>query len=194
VRRALVLFVVLAALAACIPESRHPLSPVEQARADTRLAGLWSGRLIESELDVLVQFVPRGSGMTDILLIADVSPDNTADAGWSAYRMFPSRLGGRDFMNIRLLSNDGKPAGEEGENYLLCRYRFEADGRLGVWRLSQEAAKSAVENGKLAGEIREGLTTDVVLTAPGADLADFFAGDAGESYFATPVGSFTRVR
>ncbi|MEE8516848.1 MAG: hypothetical protein V3T02_09450, partial [Alphaproteobacteria bacterium] len=67
------------ALAACVPETVHPLADPAQAKVDSRLIGLWSAR-IDNE-DVFLHFIPRSDGWTEIVT---VSYRNNREAGdWS---------------------------------------------------------------------------------------------------------------
>ena len=174
-------------LSACVPESVHPLSDPAQAKVDVRLAGLWLAR--KDNEDALIHFIPRSDGWTEIVM---VSYRNGREAGdWSVFRMFPSRIDGRDYMNVRFIAEAAERA--NSENFVLARYHLSRDDVLSIWSMSGPAGRSAIEAG-LEGSIRKSaFGDDILIEAKSEDLAEFLRGSDIEELFDNMVGPFRRI-
>ena len=174
-------------LSACVPESVHPLSDPAQAKVDVRLAGLWLAR--KDNEDALIHFIPRSDGWTEVVM---VSYRNGREAGdWSVFRMFPSRIDGRDYMNVRFIAEAAERA--NSENFVLARYHLSRDDVLSIWSMSGPAGRSAIEAG-LEGSIRKSaFGDDILIEAKSEDLAEFLRGSDIEELFDNMVGPFRRI-
>ena len=174
-------------LSACVPESVHPLSDPAQAKVDVRLVGLWSAR--KDNEDAFLHFIPRSDGWTEIVM---VSYRNGREAGeWSAFRMFPSRIDGRDYMNVRFIAETAERA--ESKRFVLARYHLSRDDVLSIWSMSGPAGRSAIEAG-LEGSIRKSaFGDDILIEAKSEDLAEFLRGSDIEELFDNMVGPFRRI-
>lgn len=182
-----VLFLALV-LAGCVPESVHPLSDPAQAKVDSRLIGLWSAR-IDNE-DAILHFVPRSDGWTEIVMVT--YRNQREDGEWSVFRMFPSRIGGKNYMNVRFIAEAAERA--PSKRFHLARYRLSQDGALTVWSMSAPAGRSAIKAG-LKGSIRKArFGDDIVIEAKPAELAEFLRGTDTEKLFSNRIGPFRRIR
>lgn len=175
-------------LAACVPDSRHPLSDPDKAVIDSRLTGLWVSRIDDE--DAFVHFLPKGESEMDILTI---SYTKDGGASWSAFTMFSSRIGDEWYMNVRASAANGRSADEDkGHGYFLYRYRVSGNGELMVWSMAPSAAVAAIESG-LAGTVRKGKwTEEITITAPTGALAGYVGKSDPEWLFGELVGTFRR--
>ncbi len=174
-------------LSACVPESVHPLSDPAQAKVDVRLVGLWSAR--KDDEDALLHFIPRSDGWTEIVM---VSYRNGREAGeWSVFRMFPSRIDGRDYMNVRFIAEAAERA--KSKRFFLARYQLSQDGALTFWSMSGPAADSAIKAG-LKGSVRKGqFGDDILIEAKPAELVEFLRRSDIDELFDNKVGPFRRI-
>ena len=151
-------------LGACPPISMNPLSDPKTAAIDDRLVGRWSAT--KEEQASIVDFVRQEDGMTDVLIVeshgnkaGDIDLGN-GDVGyyggkgeWYAFRMFPSRIAGHAFMNLRLIAPE-ESQGDFRGGYLLVRYEITEKDELKVWLLDYRKAEAAIKSG-LAGDVKE---------------------------------------
>ena len=173
-------------LSACVPESVHPLSDPAQAKVDARLVGLWSARIDDEE--AFLHFIPHSDGWTEIVM---VSYSNGREAGeWSVFRGFPSRIDGRDYMNVRFIAEAAERA--ESKRFFLLRYHLSQDNTLTVWTMSGPAAHAAVEAGLNGTITKAQFGDDVLIEAEPDELADFLRGSDIEVLFDNKVGPFQR--
>lgn len=174
-------------LSACVPESVHPLSDPAQAKVDVRLVGLWSAR--KDDGDAFLHFITRSDGWTEIVM---VSYRNGREAGdWSVFRMFPSRIDGRDYMNVRFIAEAAERA--NSENFVLARYHLSRDDALSIWSISESAGHTAIKAG-LEGSVRKALFgDDILFEAKSEDLAEFLRSSNIEELFDNMIGPFRRI-
>ena len=182
--------IVVLVLAACVPDSVHPLSDPDRAVVDTRLTGLWTGKI--GDEDAYLHFLPKGSSEMDIITI---STTKDGHASWSAFTMFSSRIGGQWYMNVWGLMDGGKPADQDiRRKYFLARYRITEAGELMVWAMTEEAVIADIKSGKVKGEVREGRwTNDVRITAATKELAAYVTRSSARRLFASLIGTFRRT-
>ena len=174
-------------LSACLPESVHPLSDPAQAKVDARLVGLWSARMDDE--DAFLHFIPGSDGWTEIVM---VSYRNGREAGeWSAFRMFPSRIDGRDYMNVRVVAEAAERS--ESKLFVLARYHLSQDGALTIWSMSGLAGRSAIKAG-LEGSVRKSaFGDDILIEAKSAELVEFLRRSDIEELFDNMIGPFRRI-
>ena len=174
-------------LSACLPESIHPLSDPAQAKVDARLVGLWSAR--KDNEDALLHFIPRPDGWTEIVM---VSYRNDREAGeWSVFRMFPSRIDGRDYMNVQFIAEAAERS--KSKRFLLARYHLSQDDALTIWSMSGPSAVFAIKAG-LKGSVRKGqFGDDILIEAKPAELAEYLRRSDIEELFDNSVGPFRRI-
>lgn len=181
-RLSLVLF-----LGACVPESVHPLSDPERAKVDTRLTGLWSA--IQDEEEVFLHFVPRRDGWTEVVAIS--YRDDRSAGDWMVFRMFPSKIDNKNYMNLLFIAEPDK--WENSKRFLMARYSISPVDVLSVWVMKSKSAARAVEAG-LPGRVKKGrYTDDVVITASPAEWQAFMRKVGNEELFSELFGSFKRM-
>lgn len=177
-------------LAACGAVSVHPLSDPEKAVNDQRLSGLWTAK-IDNEL-VFAHFVNKDESTTEIVT---VSSRENGNGDWTVFSMFPSRIGGESYMNVRLVIHNGEAAGDDEKSYGLVRYRISKDGVLKVWRMSEKKLIEDIESGKLKGEVKKGSwVNDVIITAPTDQLARYVRNSDPKRLFDELIGSLRRIK
>ncbi len=188
-RAAVVLMFTLAfGLAACLPESTHPISDPAAAEPDKRLTGMWYGGPPNELSDhYFASFLPQDDNSTDIFTI---SFDD--DGGeWIRFSMTPSTVGDHTYMNI--LYRDQSDDEDFFENYLLCYYFIDDEGRLQIWSFSNEVISEAIENG-LPGTVKEGSwVSDIEITASSEELHAFLLAQDPKVLFTEPVGIYEKI-
>ncbi len=175
-------------LAACVPESIHPLADPAQAKADSRLAGLWSIR-VDNE-DMFLHFIPRSDGWTEIVSVSHSK--NNESGEWTVFRMFPTRIDGRDYMNVRFIAEAKEIS--TSKRFYLARYQLSQDGALTMWSMKRKPAIAAIKGG-LRGSVKKGAFVDeVILKANTAELVEFLHRADVETLFGHKIGVFRRVQ
>ena len=174
--------------AACGTVSVHPLSDPEKAVNDERLTGLWIAK-IEKEI-VFAHFLLKGESTTEIIT---VSTKGSGKGDWPVFNMFPSRIGGESYMNVKLVVHNGKAPDDREKNYGLVRYRISIDGVLTVWRLNEKAIIEDIEGGKVEGEVKRGRWVNKAkITASTNQLAQYVRNSDQERLFGELIGSFRK--
>jgi hypothetical protein len=176
------------ALAACVPETVHPLADPAQAKADSRLAGLWLTRIDNEEM--FLHFIPRSDGWTEIV---SVSYRNDHEGGeWTVFRMFPSRIDGRDYMNVRFIAEAEERS--TSKRFYLARYQLDQDGALTLWSMKRKPAIAAIEGG-LPGSVKKGRFVDeIIIKANTAELVEYLRQADVKALFGHKIAVFRRVR
>ena len=133
--------------------------------------------------------LPRDDDLTDIVSVAYRRDDTAGD--WIVFRMFPTQIGGRDYMNLRLVANaddDDLP-----QRYFLFRYSLSSDSALTVWGVSNESAAAAIGKG-LRGTVNEGQWDgEIVIEASSEELAAYLLNTDADDLFDGRIGVFRRV-
>jgi hypothetical protein len=184
----LVAAVLLATLGSCKPpRSHHPLSDPAQAKADTRLPGLWSGKTPDGEAAFLY-VVQRSGALVDLVLLGD---DGDKGAAVLHYDAFPTVLDGKGYLNLRRRSFKGEygEGPQVDSEYIFARYQVSRDGTLTLAVMEDDPVEEAVKAGTLEGKIEDG---EVALSADSDHLADFVRRSDGAKLFRT-VATFKRV-
>lgn len=117
--------------------------------------------------------------------------NNRAAGEWSVFRMFPSRLDGRDYMNARFVAEAAELA--TSKRFVLVRYHLSRDGALTIWSMSEQAAQSAIKAG-LKGSVGKGaFGRDTLIEAKTSDLVAFLRRSDVEKLFDNKIGPFRRI-
>jgi hypothetical protein len=200
------IFAVLAAaltLAACIPvTSKSPVGSTAGLKPDPALYGMWEVRTSAAQYGnpaedakerAFIAILPdKGGDVTAVFL--DI-PSAEKSGEWSSYILTTTTLGAFHYINARALITDGTPAdGRETKDSFPILYRIDRDGALTLTLIDEDAAKAAVQSGKIAGRIENGKFGDVTLTAAPAQLDAFFSSDAGRALFTKPLIVLRKVR
>ena len=203
VKRAFAVLAAALTLAACIPvTTKSPVGTAAGLKPDPALYGMWeasfdpaqSGATPEDAKErVFIAILPdKGGDVTAVL--ADI-PSAEKDGEWSSYVLTTATLGAAHYINARALSTDGTPAdGREATSTFPILYRIGGDNTLKLYLVDEDAAKAAVNSGKIAGKIEGGNFGDVMLTATAAQLDAYFASDAGRALFTKPLLVLHRVK
>ncbi|HWU25832.1 MAG TPA: hypothetical protein VN154_05460 [Rhizomicrobium sp.] len=196
--RALVQFALIVAvavgLAACPPvTSKTPIGSTVKAEADPALTGMWKGRIGNTKIFSYFTFLPQKDGTITALLITPPSAQD--EGGWGAFNLQTVALGSNHFINARETFEDNKTAsGAMADNVIPLLYRINGDGAVVVYIVDENAAKTAIRNGKITGTIQEGEFGDIVLTAAPGDLDAYMASPAGRALFVKPLTILRKVK
>jgi hypothetical protein len=187
--RAGIVFAALLATAACLPvTSKFPIGTTASYKADPLLTGLWKGKSDKSS--DWFAFFPQPNGSTKVVML---EPSKLGDkGGWIVFDVHTAALGSDRYMDASEIEEDGKPPGQKLE-HMPVLYRFGADGSLALTLMDEDAAKSAIKAGRIAGQVGPGQFGDVVLTAPPAALDAFLQTSAGHALFDKPPAILERV-
>ena len=173
---------------ACLPvTTKTPVGSTTGFAPDRALVGVWRGANDAHEKNdiAFIIFVKNDDGtMTAIL------PE---DDRWSTYSVRAATLGGHNFMNVRGLLENGKPADDElaGQQFPML-YSVKGN-RLSLMLVDEKRAAAAIRSGAVAGTIEPGEYGDVHITADGAALDAFMQSDAGLALFSGKPLLMTKV-
>jgi hypothetical protein len=181
-------------LAACPPvTSKTPVGTTVKASRDSELTGVWRGRVGDSDVSSYFTFFPQDDGTINVVV---VSPPTKGDkGGYGVFTIQAAKLGNYHYLNARQTIDQGKPAkGSMADRTFPIFYRKDDDGDLMLFIIDENAAKTAVKSGKIAGTIESGDYGDVMLTATPGALDAFMASSAGRALFTKPVVILHRVK
>ena len=201
----LVPFAACLLLASC-DGSKHPLSDPLAAKPDARLAGIW--RLQGGEGEVTYYHVGAAGGTlsSGVMRIVGVKHRKSgAVEPDGEFLTFPTFLSEHAYLNCvaDMQQDHFRSLEEKGwkdvERYCFLKYKVEGDSIL-LWAWDRDAARCAVESGKVKGEVtygedRQGKKTlhNVVLTDTTDNLARFVA-SAGDGLFSKEALRLERVK
>lgn len=169
-------------LAGCLPvTTKTPVGTTAGLYADPALIGTWSGRSQDQPdakpgakgacyLHVLKR---KDDGTLTALLV--MSATDSDDDGWMSFTLAGSTLGPNHYLNATITGNNGEPADQAtlSQSFPVL-YRI-AQGRLVLYLLDEDAMKSLIAKGAIAGTIQPGGYGDVAITADAKALDAFFA-------------------
>ncbi len=192
IRRLIVALLPALPLAACLPESQHPIAPPEAAIIDPRLPGLWMTQIEDEQLYL---HILKGDGnLYDV-----VSVSHRADGRGAAdlFEGYVTPVGDLRIANLQPIDRLEDDSGDIQATYFFTAYEFDGTGRLIVRFLAQQPLIDAIAAGKLMGEVNqanklEALGLDVLLTDEPARLAEFLATTDPAVLFDRPM-TFERV-
>ena len=177
-------------LAGCLPKSRQPIDTIEHALNEPRLAGVWTGKF-ENET-TYAHFLPDGAAY-DVLVVSHRDDDGEHRGTWSRYRLYPTRVGAETYMNVQVVSDDGKPAGPEGEFYHFLRYTISNAGELAVWSISPEAVEKDIAKGLKGEVLKKILGDDVVIEATPAEIRAWLQGSDQQVLFKSRIALLKQI-
>jgi len=170
----------LALLTGCLPTSTHPLSSIETAPSEEKLAGTWYGKSGEDQ--IFLHFVP-GSGAE--IQVVEVDHEKKGEAHTTLYHAFPTVIGGNHYLSVR----EGNQ-----ESYYFARYQLSSAGALTFTLMGETAAAKAISSGKIKGKITGNeQSKDVKITDSTEHLAAFVAKSDPDLLFDQKFGTFKRV-
>lgn len=189
------MFAVLAlALAACWPVSINPIKGTATTTADPRIAGGWSGRFgdpDEGDETTFIHFLVKDDGGFTALTLKHGDKE---DSGWAAYTITTSEVAKTNYMNVRVVSSDGKIEDTNFSRFFtFARYEV-SDTTLDIFVIDEDKLIAAIDAGKLKGEVeRREFTKDVKITAESAEIDAFLAASDPKSLFSEHLVHVTRL-
>jgi hypothetical protein len=166
-------------LAGCVPESEHPIAPLDPAKSDARLWGSW----ISTEEDgyrVAHVFATEAGAMK--FSIAEHGVEGLGEV--ETYDGHVTHLGSGDYINAMVTGSE--------TGYVIGKYDLKDKDHLAVWFPDNAALEQAVKDKKLAGTITdEGGIPDVRITATSDEWQAFLA-QAPKDFFGQPT-EFERI-
>lgn len=196
---------VAAVCAGCVPDSKYPVTEIEEATADEAIIGTWKVVTKSGETHFLhigrEQHRPLRSGREtpEPALMRFTLIVHSKQGGLEeplSGRFFVSEVRGVKYANmvlpLEVSDNEPQPAA----NYWIVRY--ETDGHeLRVRGMDIRAAARAIEQGFVEGTVerRDNKLRRVTLLASGETLREFFASEAASDLFPESNQTvYTRVR
>jgi hypothetical protein len=178
-------------LSACFPPvTVTPVGTTVGLKNDPAIAGVWREPGDKEQRPSYMHILPRLEGpMTVIIVQAGPQPDGD----WNEVAVTTARLGTSRFMNVRMISGDGKPADDLPPGTIPVRYQIDAKGQLVLYLPGENVAKAAIKAKKIKGTIADNGNGDATITADGAALDRFLSSAAGQGLYSKPFKTFTRV-
>ena len=146
-------------IAACVPESRHPLSDEKTSKIDEQLIGKWIDE--DGDPDTVVLFKPRKGAKNTFEASGLGEPDEKPGI------FFTTKINSR-----RYLSFEGEDEKTDRKRYAICWYEYADPDTVKIYLLDEKAIEKAIVAKELAGEIR-GTNKEVFITASPDDLAKY---------------------
>ena len=166
-------------LAACLPESEHPIAPADPAANEPRLWGAWMS-VAEDGYMIAHVFATEDGALR--IAMAEHGVEGLGEI--DSYDVHVTNVPSGDYLNVVVA--------EPEAGYLIAKYQFDGTDRLAVWFPSNKALEQAVKTGTLAGTTKmEGGVTDVRITATPQQWQAFLA-EPPADFFDQPV-SFERI-
>lgn len=152
-----------ALLAACLPESEHPIAAADPAGDDPRLWGSWMSAAEDGFMIAHVFATEEGT-----LRVAMAEHGVEGRGEIETYDVHVTNLPSGDYLNVMVSGSE--------PGYLIARYQFDGIDALSVWFSGNAALEQAVKEGKLAGTAKmEGGMTDLRITATPEQWQAFLA-------------------
>lgn len=172
-------------LAGCLPvTTTSPVGTSTGLGADLALIGTWMPvpeKDSQPDAPGYFHFFRAEDGTLMALLVSTGSDKKTGE--WSLYRMTSATLGGRHFLNVRAVSDNGRAAKDADLGNIPILYRIDVHGRLSLYLIGEDKAKQAIADGAIDGTAGEGHGGDAVLTASAEKLDAYLASDDGAGLF-----------
>lgn len=175
--------------------SENPLSDPETCAFDERLVGQWkwkSFRKNGTDTDVFIGR-PRDikNRLDGMMVIGDLGRISVKDQPWY---FFATKIGDDEYLQMMpnlFGESDWKKVNVKG--YLIAKYKI-TDNRLTMWLIDHEAAKNAVNGGKLKGTVEAGFQETIKLKESSEGLRRYLQKGGNTSLFPDRVKqTFERV-
>ncbi len=183
--------------AACLPVTTSvPVGSTAGFKPDPSLTGTWIATSADkNDKDsgaAYFHFLPQADGSMTVVMVPYKASDK--DAGdWSVYKVQAATLGANHYLNAQEISNNGQAPEDSLSKTFPLLYRTSGDGRVTLYLVDEDAAKAAIQAGKIKGEIEPGEFGDVHITADAAALDAFFASPQGLALFTKPLLTMRRA-
>ncbi len=182
-------------LAGCLPvTTKSPVGTTVGLGADPALIGTWMpvpDKDTDDGAPGYFHFFRNEDGTLAALLVSTGNAKKTGE--WSLYRITTARIGGRDYMNVRAVSDNGKTTTDSDLGNIPINYRLDDDGTLSLYLIDEDAAKAAIASGAIEGEAGKDKSGDAVLTASPEKLDAFLASEAGQALFRRKLAVLRRA-
>jgi hypothetical protein len=126
--------------------SVNPLSPPSEP--DKKLEGLW--KLESKENDIVYLHIGKKTENTMIALSVEHKDDGSLDIVEVPF--FITRTGMNNYINVRYEDIE-KSEAEKEKGFMFVKYSLSDDNSLSLFQFDPEIIKSAVQSGKLKGEV-----------------------------------------
>jgi len=181
------------ALAGCYPPTtKHPVGTTVGLKNDPLLLGTWKAapqsgakeneffyfHFLAAKDGILAVLVPNGGSASDLLLV----------------KLTTARLGTAGIMNTRLVPGPDADSSEQPPGTIPVLYRLDAQGRLLLFTLDEDATKNAIRAHKISGTGITSGTDDAVITADAPALDKFFRSPAGLALFTNQIATLTKMK
>jgi hypothetical protein len=178
-------------LSACYPPvTSHPVGTTVGAKVDPAVVGVWRAPGDKEHRPTYLHILPRLDGPMAVIMV-EGGPQ--PDGDWNEIAVTTARFGAYGFMNVRLISANGKPVDDQPGGTIPVLYRFDAKGDLMLCLPDEDATKAAIKAGKIKGTVTDNGKGDATITADGAALDRFLTSRAGQALYNKPFSIFTRV-
>jgi hypothetical protein len=170
------------AIAACIPQSRHPLSDEKTSKIDKQLIGKWSEEHFSLSPDTVALFKPHKGAKNTFEASVPGKPDEKPGI------FFTTKINSKRYMSWKY--EDAKTG---RKSYMICWYEYTDPDTVKIYPLDESVIEKAIVAKELAGEIRvtkkrEKMFKTVVITASPDDLAKYLKKHGPKCFFAnTPL-------
>jgi hypothetical protein len=196
-RLARLIFTVAAAsalLGACLPvATRVPAGSTIGFKIDPVLVGTWRGVASDQDTPAYVHILGNDDGTMTAIVITPADKDNHGD--WSVYKLRAATLGVNHILNAQeVLANGRASEGPLAEEHVLLAYRIQSQGKIGLYRMDDQATAAAIRAGEIAGEIEPGQTGDVRITALEPTLDRFLGTPRAARLFSKLLVTLTRAK
>jgi hypothetical protein len=176
------------------PTTTHPVGTTAGLANDPTLTGLWRGKMESSDTgrDVYFHFLPTADGTITVVLVqAGTEPDGD----WSVASITTATLGTNHFMNAHMVMSNGKPEDEDetASGTVPLLYRADAQGRLVLFFLDEDAVKAAIKAHQIAGTVEEGQFGDAKITADPKALDAFMASRKGIALYGERFATLIKI-
>lgn len=139
---------------------------------------------------VYFHFLPMQDGSFKVVI---VSSGEKPGGEWDVAHATAANVGEHRFLNAELVFSNGKRESDSTHGTVPLLYHVEEDGRVDLFLMSEESAKSAIRNGAIAGTIEPGDLGDVSITAKAHDLDKFLASDEGAALFTEKFATLRKI-
>jgi hypothetical protein len=198
-RRFLTLFALLGAvvLSACLPvTSRVPAGTTVGFKVDPNLLGTWKAQNADRKENgngpAYLHFLRGENGTMTALLVFPMEKDGSGQ--WGAYTVRAAQLAANHVLNAIEVSTNGKASDSPmSQASILLLARNDGRGHELLYLMDEQAAAAAIESGEIAGDVEQGSSGDVHITADAAALDKFMATPKAAALFKEPLLILTRL-
>lgn len=174
----------------CLPvTTKAPLGTTTGLGEAPALLGIWKGKDPDDKNTIYLHFLPAEGGAMPMLAVT-VGKDHS---GLSVFAARETTLGNYHYLNVRIISCDGKPPDKDDTvGNIPVLYKI-GDGKLTLYRIGEKVAKDAITKGVIDGTVEPGDYGDAIITAAPEKLDAFFASPEGAKLFTEKIATLKKV-